>query len=108
MDLGIGDATLIKALAEAILEWRGLHPINGLRSKMAPPPGWRAPKDWADYPRALESLQNTSAPTMAPTAIIEEILDRQHGRRGRVTYDCDRGPELTIPCQPGALKGKAL
>ena len=107
-DLSVAQPERVKALAEAILEWRGLHPINGLRSKMAPPPGWRAPKDWADYPRALESLQNTSAPTMAPTAIIEEILDRQHGRRGRVTYDCDRGPELTIPCQPGALKGKSL
>jgi len=107
-DLSAAQPERVKALAEAILEWRGLHPINGLRSKMAPPPGWRAPKDWADYPRALESLQNSSAPTMAPTAIIEEILDRQHGRRGRVTYDCDRGPELTIPCQPGALKGKSL
>ena len=97
----------VDALAKAILDWRGLHPINGVRSKMAPPPGWRAPKNWADYPRSLESLQDNSAPTMAPTPFIEEILDRQHGRRGRVTYDCDRGPELTIPCHSPAVKAKS-
>lgn len=105
-DLSAAQPELVTALAEAILDWRGLHPISGLRSKMAPPPGWRAPNDWADYPRSLESLQSSSAPTMAPNPIIEEILDRQHGRRGRVTYDCDRGPELTIPCHPAAVKSK--
>ena len=43
-------------------------------------------------------------PAWRPTAVIEEILDRQHERRGRVVYDCDRGPELSIPCHPPVFK----
>jgi len=107
-DLSAAQPQRAAALANAILDWRALHPINGVRAKMAPPPGWRAPIDWADYPRSLQSLQKNSAATMAPTAVIEEILDRQHGRRGRVIYDCDRGPELTIPCHPPAVKEKSV
>ena len=107
-DLSAAQPQRVAALANAILDWRALHPINGVRAKMAPPPGWRAPIDWADYPRSLQSLQKNSAPTMAPTAVIEEILDRQHGRRGRVIYDCDRGPELTIPCHPPVVKEKSV
>ena len=107
-DLSAAQPQRVAALANAILDWRALHPINGVRAKMAPPPGWRAPIDWADYPRSLQSLQKNSAATMAPTAVIEEILDRQHGRRGRVIYDCDRGPELTIPCHPPAVKEKSV
>lgn len=103
-DLSAAHPELVNELAEAILDWRSLHPINGVRSKMAPPPGWRAPNDWANYPRALDSLQKDSAPTMAPSAIIEEVLDRQHGRRGRLTYDCDRGPDQTAACQPAKPK----
>ena len=107
-DLSADQPQRVAALANAILDWRALHPINGVRAKMAPPPGWRAPIDWADYPRSLQSLQKNSAATMAPTAVIEEILDRQHGRRGRVIYDCDRGPELTIPCHPPVVKEKSV
>jgi len=107
-DLSAAQPQRVAALANAILDWRALHPINGVRAKMAPPPGWRAPIDWADYPRSLQSLQKNSAATMAPTAVIEEILDRQHGRRGRVIYDCDRGPELTIPCHPPVVKEKSV
>jgi len=107
-DLSAAQPQRAAALANAILDWRALHPINGVRAKMAPPPGWRAPIDWADYPRSLQSLQKNSAATMAPTAVIEEILDRQHGRRGRVIYDCDRGPELTIPCHPPVVKEKSV
>ena len=103
-DLSADQPQRVAALANAILDWRALHPINGVRAKMAPPPGWRAPIDWVDYPRSLQSLQNTSAPSMAPTAVIEEVLDRQHERRGRVVYDCDRGPELSIPCHPPVFK----
>ena len=107
-DLSAAQPQRVAALANAILDWRALHPINGVRAKMAPPPGWRAPIDWADYPRSLQSLQKNPAPSMAPTAVIEEILDRQHGRRGRVIYDCDRGPELTIPCHPPVVKEKSV
>lgn len=78
----------VSELAELIRDWRALYPINGTRSHLVPPPGWRAPLDWADYPIATEDLQDNSAPGMAPTPAINRLLDMQHGERGRLVYDC--------------------
>jgi arylsulfatase A-like enzyme len=79
---------LVQELAGRIHDWRALYPINGTRSQLVPPPGWRAPKDWASYPVALDQLQSEPAPGMPPTKQIERILDMQHGDRGRLVYDC--------------------
>lgn len=79
---------IVQRLSEKIHEWRALYPINGTRSQLAPPPGWRAPKDWATYPRSIEELQPSAAPGMAPSPTTEAILDWQHGDRGRLIYDC--------------------
>ena len=76
------------SMAERIRNWRALHPIHGTRSYLVPPPGWRAPKDWATYPRPLEFLQADPAPGMPPPG-VERILDLQHGERGRLIYDCE-------------------
>ena len=80
--------TVVQRLSEKIHEWRALYPINGTRSQLVPPPGWRAPKDWATYPRSIEELQPDTAPGMAPSPTTEAILDWQHGDRGRLIYDC--------------------
>ncbi len=79
---------LVQELSDKIHDWRALYPINGTRSQLVPPPGWRAPKDWATYPIPLEKLQDQPAPGMPPkgTALI---LDRMHGERGRLIYDCE-------------------
>ena len=74
---------VVEDLAEEIRNWRALYPINGTRSKLVPPPGWRAPLDWSTYPRALEELQAESNTGMAPSEAILRILDRQHGERLR-------------------------
>jgi len=79
---------VVQKLSNMIREWRALHPISGTRSKLVPPPGWRAPKDWATYPIPLDELQANTAPGMPPDKRIEKILDMQHGERGRLTYDC--------------------
>lgn len=79
---------VVNELAEKIHDWRALYPINGTRSQLVPPPGWRAPKDWADYPRPLAQLQDKAAPGMPPPG-VEKILDLQHGERGRLVYDCE-------------------
>ena len=79
---------VVQEMAQRIRHWRALHPISGTRSALAPPPGWRAPRDWATYPRPVEDLQESAAPGMAPTEMIERILDMQHGERGRLVYDC--------------------
>lgn len=79
----------VQELAELIRDWRALYPINGTRSHLVPPPGWRAPKDWATYPRPVQALQDKAAPGMAPTPATKRVLDMQHGERGRLVYDCE-------------------
>jgi hypothetical protein len=34
--------------AQAIHRWRQISPAAGTRCELVPPPGWRAPRDWAD------------------------------------------------------------
>jgi arylsulfatase A-like enzyme len=87
-NLAASHPEVVQELAKMIHDWRALYPINGTRSQLVAPPGWRAPKDWATYPIPLEDLQAGPAPGMAPDKRIERILDFQHGDRGRLTYDC--------------------
>ncbi|NND83275.1 MAG: sulfatase-like hydrolase/transferase [Gammaproteobacteria bacterium] len=78
----------VQKMARQILEWRALHPINGTRARLAAPPGWRAPKDWARYPRQDAELQNEPRSSVAPNRTSELILDRRLGKRGRLIYNC--------------------
>ncbi len=91
---------VVHAMAERILEWRSLHPINGIRGRVSAPPGWHPPKDWADYPRAAETLQSEPASSMAPSRIIEHTLDYMHGDRGRIIYDCEPVMGVGGACWP--------
>ncbi len=79
---------VVQELAREIYDWRALHPVNGTHNLLVPPPGWRAPKDWATYPIPLDDLQAEPARGMAPTDTIKRALDAQHGERGRLLYDC--------------------
>ena len=87
-DLASEHPDVVQALAEEIRDWRALYPISGTRSHLVPPPGWRAPKDWAGYPIPLEELQAVPAPGMPPKG-TEKALDWLHGERGRLIYDCE-------------------
>ncbi len=78
----------VERMAAAIKRWRSLYPITGTRIHLMPPPGWRAPHDWASYPQRLESLQDTPAPGMPPPEAVR-LLDYLHGERGRLIYDCE-------------------
>jgi arylsulfatase B len=79
---------IVEQLSQAIHDWRAQYPINGTRSELVPPPGWRAPLDWASYPIPLEELQEQSNTGMAPSPSILRVLDWQHGSRGRLEYNC--------------------
>ena len=79
---------VVRDLGERIRQWRSLYPISGTRSQLVPPPGWRAPRDWASYPQPLDELQDSAAPGMPPPKVLR-ILDLQHGERGRLEYDCE-------------------
>jgi arylsulfatase B len=88
-DLSTKHPERVKQMAEAIKSWRSLHPINGVRARISAPPGWRAPLDWADYPRPLDSLQKTPAHSMAPDQRTLYSLDHYMGERGRMIYNCE-------------------
>ena len=79
---------IVAEMAHAIHTWRTMHPISGTRHQLVPPPGWRAPKDWATYPVPIEDLQSTPAPGMPPSFALP-ILDWTHGESGRLLYDCE-------------------
>ncbi|MFT5137682.1 MAG: arylsulfatase A-like enzyme [Arenicella sp.] len=79
----------VTMMAESIKKWRSLHPINGVRARLAAPPGWRAPLDWADYPRPHDSLQAEPAISMAPNKRSLYHLDHKLGERGRLIYNCE-------------------
>lgn len=79
---------IVEKLAGKIHQWRMLYPVAGTRSELVPPPGWRAPKDWATYPRSHEETQDHSAPGMPPSFALRP-LDYQHGENGRLIYNCE-------------------
>ena len=87
-DLSEKQPAIVSELSDKIVKWRALHPINGTRNTIAPPPGWRAPLDWADYPQQLNSLQQQNTVGVAPTEKSLRLLDYMHGERGRIMYDC--------------------
>ena len=79
---------VVARMGDAIHRWRSLYPVAGTRSELVPPPGWRAPKDWATYPIPLEDLQDAPAPGMPPENALRP-LDWMHGEAGRLIYDCE-------------------
>ncbi len=79
---------VVARMAESIHAWRMAHPLSGTRHALVPPPGWRAPLDWVDYPVPISKLQKETARGMAPDH-ARRILDMQHGEAGRLLYDCE-------------------
>ena len=78
----------VRELGRQIHSWRMMYPVAGTRHELVPPPGWRAPRDWVDYPIPTEQLQEHPAPGMPPAEAIR-VLDLQHGEAGRLIYDCE-------------------
>jgi len=79
---------VVEELADEIRHWRSLYPVAGTRSEIMPPPGWRAPLDWADYPKALDQLQQEPSGGMPPPETLR-ALDWQYGESGRLIYNCE-------------------
>jgi arylsulfatase A-like enzyme len=84
---------VVADMSAAIHRWRTLHPVAGARAELVPPPGWRAPLDWASYPIPLAELQTVPAPGMPPPDALR-ALDWLHGETGRLIYDCEPYPML--------------
>lgn len=78
---------LVASMAKQIRNRRALYPINGTRSQLVPPPGWRAPISWTDYPIPVKKLQAKTAHGMVPEYGLR-VMDMRHGERGRLIYDC--------------------
>lgn len=91
---------IVAELGRKLLAWRSQHPISGTRDQMIPPPGWRAPKDWASYPIPIAKLQAKEAPGMVPTPVVGRMLDWMLGDRGRVLYEGRDAAELGESGEP--------
>lgn len=79
---------VVQNLAGEIRLWRNLYPVAGTRSELMPPPGWRAPLDWANYPQQSSELQPNPSGGMPPENAIR-MLDWQYGENGRLIYNCE-------------------
>lgn len=78
---------LVAKFAEKIRDWRMLYPVNGTRSNLVAPPGWRAPLDWAESMQKLDEIDDKPARGMPPE-YAKKWLDIMHGEGGRIIYDC--------------------
>ncbi len=87
-NLAAKNPDVVARMAAAIHQWRSLYPVAGTRAELVPPPGWRAPKDWVNYPIPLDELQDEPAPGMPPANALRP-LDWMHGEAGRLIYDCE-------------------
>ncbi|MEM0955662.1 MAG: sulfatase-like hydrolase/transferase [Pseudomonadota bacterium] len=79
---------VVAELSKEIHHWRSLYPVSGTRSELVPPPGWHAPKDWAEYPRPMEQLQDGPSRGIPPARALKP-LDWQYGEAGRLIYNCE-------------------
>jgi arylsulfatase A-like enzyme len=86
-DLALEHPERVADLAKRIRDWRLQYPIHGTRVHLVPPPGWRAPRDWATYPIPLDELQGEEAPGYPPSRFLRWVLDRVHRGRGRIIYE---------------------
>ena len=87
-NLALEHPEVVAELADEIRHWRNLYPVAGTRSELMPPPGWRAPLDWADYPLQGDVLQGEASGGMPPESAIR-MLDWQYGENGRLIYNCE-------------------
>ena len=97
-DLSSQNPNIVKEMAEKIRNWRALHPIAGTRTLLVPPPGWRAPKDWATYTIPIKELQNDAS--LGFGAHAHQILDSYLKDHGRIIYDCKPGEWEIGKCKP--------
>jgi hypothetical protein len=86
-DLASKHPEVVANLSKRIFEWRSQYPIHGTRVHLVPPPGWRAPRDWATYPIPLEELQDEPALGYGAEGFRRRVLDFIHRGRGRLTYE---------------------
>ena len=84
-DLADEHPEVVEMIAQKINEWRATGPINAVRNSLVPPPGWRAPKDWATYIRPEQQLQSRYASELLEP---DPEADRALGQMGRLNYDC--------------------
>ena len=76
----------VAEMSAEIRQWRSRYMVSGTRANLVPPPGWRAPLDWADYPVPVEQLQQESAPGMLKGS-SKQLMQRALGDRASLIYE---------------------
>ncbi|MEH6571211.1 MAG: arylsulfatase [Halioglobus sp.] len=76
----------VAQMALAVRSWRSQYHVSGTRANLVPPPGWRAPLDWVNYPIPVEQLQSEAAPGMVKGA-TRQLMQRSLGDRASLLYE---------------------
>jgi arylsulfatase A-like enzyme len=84
-DLASEHPERVEALASHIASWAALHPVAGQHVEIAPHPGWRPPRDWAEAVIPAEQLMPDGNDGFA--AGTAERLQSAYQGRGRVIAD---------------------
>ncbi len=84
-DLAENKPDMVKKPSKLIYGWRRQYIISGTRAQIVPPPGWRAPRDWATYPIPLEELQGETAPGFVKKRAAA-FMEKRLGERGHLVY----------------------
>ena len=84
-NLAASDPERVAQMLAMLDERLAQHPIGGVYVQLAPHPGWRAPKDYADAVLPAENVREEAYQGYSERA--SENLQRMYGERGRVSYD---------------------
>jgi arylsulfatase A-like enzyme len=85
-DVAAANPEIVQRMAAEIRHWRSQYMVSGTRANLVPPPGWRAPLDWVNYPVPVAELQDRPAPGMVSGSSLR-LMQRSLGDRGRLGYD---------------------
>ena len=86
-DLSAAHPKRVADLAERIRVWRSLHPVGGQMVEIAPNPGWRGPKDWAEALLPASETIIETGPLYRQQESVLENLQKGYGDRGHVYVD---------------------
>lgn len=76
---------VVARLTAAMDERLAQHPVGGVYVQLAPHPGWRAPKDYAEAIIDAEKIEPETHAGFGPRA--NENLQRLYGEKGRINYE---------------------
>ena len=83
-DISAAHPDQVKQLTKILDARLAEHPVGGLYVQIAPNPGWRAPKDYADV--VIPAEQENVEPYEGFGSLASRVLQQRYGEKGRINY----------------------